>query len=173
MSDPLNPKDAVASAKPDLSLVTAAMMEAIAAALTNGAAKYGRGNWRQTPVRALVYTAAAARHIKAWEDGEDAATDSGVNHLDHAIASLCILRDAARAGTLIDDRVVLPAPASEPAPAHESTAEKRYGVFWVGNISRSTYVPEDFASREAARAAVCAHSRARQLADLYAIKELP
>src|SRR5512139_3881247 len=98
MPDTLNPKDAIASTKPDLSLVTAAMMEGIAAALANGARKYGRGNWRQTPVRALVYTAAAARHIKAWEDGEDAASDSDVHHLDHAIASLCIIRDAARAG---------------------------------------------------------------------------
>ncbi len=99
-----DPKGLVASTKPDLSLATGPMLEAIAAALQNGVAKYGRLNWRTTPVRALVYTAAALRHIKAWEDGEDLAPDSGVHHLDHAIASLCILRDAAAAGTLEDNR---------------------------------------------------------------------
>lgn len=169
--DALNPKDAIASAKPDLSLVTAAMMEGIAAALANGAVKYGRGNWRQTPVRALVYTAAAARHIKAWEDGEDAATDSGVHHLDHAIASLCIMRDAARAGTLIDDRVGLPAKSAPAAP------EKRYGVFFtLGGAeyrSGSLVSPEVFTSLEAA--VVAKNARASDMGPdyTYFVKELP
>lgn len=115
MTDTTNPKDAIGSAKPDLSLVTAAMLEAVAAALKNGAVRYGRGNWRSTPVRGLVYTAAALRHIKAWEDGEDFAADSGVHHLAHALASLAIIVDAGRAGTFIDDRVVLPRAAEEAA----------------------------------------------------------
>jgi hypothetical protein len=125
----VNPKDAIASAKPDLSLVTRAMAESIAAALQDGVAKYGRNNWRSTPVRALVYTAAAVRHIKAYEDGEDFASDSGVHHLDHAIASLAIMRDAAAFGTLVDNRelgtrLAAAAPPATPAPA------KRYGVFY-------------------------------------------
>lgn len=102
----VNPKDAIASAKPNHSLVSAPMMDGIAAGLTNGAAKYGRFNWRAVPVKAMVYTAAASRHIKAWERGEDFASDSGVHHLDHAIASLCILRDAEAFGALVDNRCV-------------------------------------------------------------------
>lgn len=167
--DALNPKDAIASAKPDLSLVTAAMMEGIAAALANGAVKYGRGNWRQTPVRALVYTAAAARHIKAWEDGQDAAPDSGVHHLDHAIASLCIMRDAARAGTLVDDRVVLPGPAK---PAPEAPPAKRYGLFWEDSGKRSAFLPLDYVSIDEAKAAAVEGTGVSFAVSGYLVKEV-
>jgi hypothetical protein len=75
-----------------------------AVALLDGAAKYGRMNWRATPVRASIYVDAAKRHINAWLDGEDLDPDSGLPHLGHAIACIAILIDAEAAGTLIDDR---------------------------------------------------------------------
>jgi hypothetical protein len=169
----INPKDAIASAKPDLSLVTRAMAESIAAAMQNGVAKYGRNNWRSTPVRALVYTAAAMRHVKAWEDGEDVAADSGVHHLDHAIASLCIMRDAAAFGTLVDNRELgtlgrmLPKPPAVPvAPA------KRYGVFYIsqGVECRSIDLGYDFPDRVTAETTAADHAKITLLD--YFVKEL-
>jgi hypothetical protein len=146
----INPKDAIASTKPDLSLVTRAMAESIAAALANGVAKYGRNNWRSTPIRALVYTAAAVRHIKAYEDGEDVAADSGVHHLDHAIASLCIMRDAAAFGSLVDNREL-----GTRLAAAAPTA-KRYGVFYRTRFDsrdrRSRDRPRDYVDRTEAEA---------------------
>lgn len=161
----VNPKDLAGQAKPDLSLVTRAMMEAIAAALKNGVAKYGRNNWRSTPVKALVYTAAAMRHIKAWEDGEDFAPDSGVHHLDHAIASLAIMRDAEAFGTLVDNRVLgrgrrRTAPASEP----------RYGVFRADG-GRSRDLPGEYDSRLQAENVVRIYSAAAHMP--MHVKELP
>jgi hypothetical protein len=125
-----DPKGLVASSKPDLSLVTGPMLVGLAAALANGEKKYGRLNWRTSGgIRALVYTAAALRHIKAWEDGEDVAPDSGVHHLDHALASLAILRDAAAAGTLVDNRgSALPAPAKK-----EPGADMKKYIFEEGS----------------------------------------
>jgi len=167
--DPLNPKDLAGQSKPDLSLVTRAMMEAIAAALKNGVEKYGRNNWRSTPVNALVYTAAAMRHIKAWEDGEDFAADSGVHHIDHAIASLAIMRDAEAFGTLVDNRV-LGRGRRRTAPA----AEPRYGVFYASDGERSSFFTGEYPSREAAVQAIKDHHIASALGlSAYEIKELP
>jgi hypothetical protein len=164
----INPKDAIASAKPDLSLVTRAMAESIAAALQNGVVKYGRNNWRSTPVRALVYTAAVMRHIKAYEDGEDVAADSGVHHLDHAIASLCIMRDAAAFGTLVDNRELGTrlAAAGPYAPAKPA---KRYAVFYRNDGQRSKSVSADFASKSDAERAA---SESYLGSSFYFVKEL-
>lgn len=160
----VNPKDAIASAKPDLSLVTRAMAESIAAALQNGVVKYGRNNWRSTPVRALVYTAAAMRHLKAYEDGEDVAADSGVHHLDHAIASLAIMRDAAAFGTLVDNRELGPLFREQTTPP-----EKRYGVFYSNDGERSRSVPDTFDSESAAQKAA---DESYLGSDFYFVKEL-
>lgn len=157
----MNPKDAIASAKPDLSLATRPMLEAIAAALANGARKYGRLNWRLTPVRALVYTAAAVRHIKAYEDGEDLASDSGVHHLDHAIASLCILRDAAAHGTLRDDRG--PATPAQP-PATPTPASAGFVVYLDERRSANIGLSGEVFPDEAAAGAAIQRYGARSLA---------
>ena len=108
-----NPKDVAGRSKPDLSLCTGPMLAALCAGLTDGARKYGVCNWRNISVEARTYCAAALRHIKQWEDGEEAAQDSNVHHLDHAIATLCILRDAMACGTWLDNRVPTgPAPGT-------------------------------------------------------------
>ena len=98
-----NPKDMVGSHKLPLHLwpMTATAMGSIA--LLNGALKYGRANWRGTPVRASVYTDACQRHIAAWFEGET-ADEEGVPHLSAALACLAIIVDAQAAGTLRDDR---------------------------------------------------------------------
>ena len=102
--DNLNPKDAAAQSKVPMSLVPPVAVAHAAAALENGARKYGKYNWRSADVRASVYLDACHRHLGKYADGEDIDGDSGAHHLGHAIAGLCIVLDALAAGTLVDDR---------------------------------------------------------------------
>jgi hypothetical protein len=82
----------------------------LAVAHGEGAAKYGRHNWRAGDVLASTYFAAAQRHLVAWYEGEDIDPDSGLPHLVKAMASLAVLRDAQIQGRALDDRP----PASPP-----------------------------------------------------------
>jgi hypothetical protein len=100
----MNPKDIVGANKPDMSLIPGSAMVALAVALGDGAKKYGAYNWRKDKVQVLAYTAACQRHIKAWEDGEENAKDSGIPHLYHAVAGLSILIDAIETGNAVDNR---------------------------------------------------------------------
>ena len=104
LSNPLNPKDAIANGKIPMHLwpATATAMGAIG--LLDGMNKYGRLNWREAGVRASVYVSACQRHLDAWFEGENNASDSGIPHLAHALACLAILVDADAAGKLTDDR---------------------------------------------------------------------
>lgn len=83
------------SGKPQPSLVSARFVESVARALEFGAAKYGRGNYRQDPRQprhALID--AALRHIGADVDNPHALDpESGLPHLWHAAASLAMLLD--------------------------------------------------------------------------------
>jgi len=103
-----NPKDLLARRenKVNLALVPPVAEEALARAMMNGAAKYGPWNWRSVDsgVDASVYVAACKRHLAAWFQGEERASDSGVHHLGHAMACLAILLDAQANGCLHDDR---------------------------------------------------------------------
>lgn len=99
-----NPKDLLGIKKPHTFLVPPALSVHVARAMEDGARKYGPYNWRQNKVLASIYLSAAERHIKAWQDGENNAKDSGVHHLGHAAACLAILLDAEATGNLIDDR---------------------------------------------------------------------
>ena len=104
-AEAVNPKDKHASVKlPMLSVVPPSAIIALADAMRDGARKYGPYNWRKTPVIASVYVDAAMRHLLAWFDGEERATDSKVNHLAHGMATLAIIVDALSVGTLEDDR---------------------------------------------------------------------
>ena len=110
-ADTGNPKDAIGDTKPQLHLVPSALAIHAALAMKNGADKYGPYNWREKQVRATVYLSAAFRHLYAFLDGEDHASDSGVHHLGHAAAGIGILLDAIATGNLIDDRPVAGAAA--------------------------------------------------------------
>jgi hypothetical protein len=99
-----NPKDRLGIKKIQLNLVPAAGIFHEAAAMEDGAQKYGPFNWRDNNVRASIYFAAALRHLYAWFDGEECAEDSGCHHLGHARACLGILLDAMETGSLGDDR---------------------------------------------------------------------
>ena len=99
-----NPKDLIGLTKAPLRLVPPALIIETAPAMANGASKYGAYNWREHAVSVSVYLEALMRHVLAYWDGEEVATDSGVKHLAHASACLAIIFDAAAVGKLIDDR---------------------------------------------------------------------
>lgn len=100
-----NPKDAVGIAKvPLFSVLPMRALAGPALALLEGARKYGRHNYRLVGVRASVYVDALGRHIGAWWEGEDIDPDSGLSHVDKAIATLLVLRDSMLQGNWTDDR---------------------------------------------------------------------
>jgi hypothetical protein len=122
-ADP-NPKKAFGATKPDLALVppVGTLHQAMAHEL--GAEKYGAYNWRQSPVEAMTYIGAIARHLQAYLDGESYTSDTlfeegdlegiegledeeafgMVHNLGAIMASCAILLDSMELGILIDNR---------------------------------------------------------------------
>lgn len=88
------------SGKPDLALVPRASVEAIARAMMFGAEKYGRDNWRLGFDDNTRVLAAALRHIFAYVDGERTDPESGLSHLDHALAGLSFAAHYEKKGKL-------------------------------------------------------------------------
>lgn len=107
---PTNPKDAIGVRKAPLSTVPMGVVAEVGVAMLEGAAKYGRHNYRGVGVRASVYFDATMRHLVAWWEGEDKDPDSGLSHITKALVSLAVLRDAQMQGKCEDDRP----PASAP-----------------------------------------------------------
>jgi hypothetical protein len=99
-----NPKDLVGVRKAPMSTVSAAVMAEVGVAMLEGAAKYGRHNYRAVGVRASVYYDATIRHLFSWWEGEDLDPDSGMSHITKAITSLVVLRDAMIQNMMTDDR---------------------------------------------------------------------
>lgn len=99
-----NPKDAVGIRKAPMSSIPNIVLAELGVAMLEGAAKYGRANYRASGVRASVYYDAAMRHLIAWWEGENIDPDSGLSHVTKAIATLVVLRDAMLRNKLSDDR---------------------------------------------------------------------
>lgn len=99
-----NPKDMIGTRKAPMSTVPATVMAEVGVAMLEGAAKYGRHNYRVAGVRASVYYDGVLRHLIAWWEGEDIDPDSGLSHVTKAITSLVVLRDAMIQGKCADDR---------------------------------------------------------------------
>lgn len=99
-----NVKTAAAIGKPKLSDVPPVGLLALGAAMSDGAHKYGRFNWRSTEVTASVFYDAMMRHLLGWWSGEDHAEDSEVHHLGHLMAGAAIILDARMNGVFKDDR---------------------------------------------------------------------
>lgn len=99
-----NPKTAIGSKKPGTAAIPPIAIIAMGRAMRDGEIKYGRFNWRDKTVTTSVYTDAIDRHMLAFRDGEDLASDSGVEHLAHVMACCSILLDAMSVGNLNDDR---------------------------------------------------------------------
>lgn len=103
---PSNPKDVLAVRKPRwFSFLPLQVLAGVGLAMLEGAIKYGKHNYRAVGVRASVYVdAAVCGHLMRWYEGEDIDPDSGLSHIDKAIASLMILRDGMIQGNWVDDR---------------------------------------------------------------------
>ena len=99
-----NPKDAIGCSKVPFSVIPGRVMGELGLALLEGAAKYGRHNYRVSGVRASIYYDACLRHLTAWWEGQDTDPDSGLPHVVKALACLTVLRDAETQGKLTDDR---------------------------------------------------------------------
>ena len=100
-----NLKTAAAAKKARLSDVPPVALFALGAAMSDGATKYGRFNFRETGSTSSVFYDAMMRHLTDWYSGEDFADDSKVNHLGHIMASCAILLDCQLHGKLNDDRM--------------------------------------------------------------------
>ena len=101
---PSNPKDIVGIHKAPMSTVSAAVLAEVGVAMLEGAAKYGRHNYRAVGVRSSVYYDGTMRHLMDWWEGTDIDPDSGMHHITKAITSLIVLRDAMIQGMCTDDR---------------------------------------------------------------------
>jgi hypothetical protein len=99
-----NPKDIVGTLKAPMSTVSAVVMAEVGVAMLEGAAKYGRHNYRSAGVSASVYYDATMRHLMSWWEGEDTDEESGLSHVTKAITSLFVLRDAMIHKKFYDDR---------------------------------------------------------------------
>lgn len=103
-----DPKALAARGKLRMSVVPIEVMKDLALAMGEGADKYGVLNFRHsTDIRASTYYDATMRHLLAYWQGEDIDPDSPTNrcHLVKAMASLCVLVDAAlRNENFTDDR---------------------------------------------------------------------
>lgn len=99
-----NPKTAFGMTKAPLDLVPPSASFYLAKAFADGAKKYHPYNWREKGISSSVYYAAAKRHLDAWWDGEDIASDSGVEHIAHAMACCALILDSASVGMLNDNR---------------------------------------------------------------------
>lgn len=72
--------------------------------MLNGAAKYGRNNFRVAGGKATTYITATISHLYAWADGEECDPEDGVPNLAAALANIAILLEIRAADKLIDDR---------------------------------------------------------------------
>jgi hypothetical protein len=99
-----NPKTVVGLTKPGTAAIPPVAIIELGQAMADGERKYGRFNWRDKTVTTSVYTDAIDRHMLAFRDGENAASDSGIPHLAHVMACCSILIDALSVGKLNDDR---------------------------------------------------------------------
>lgn len=89
--------------KPRIGLIPREAILALADILTDGAERYGSGNWETGFGYERIFNA-LQRHLWAWWSGEDLDPDSGKSHLHHALCNLVFLVTFCARGTGTDDR---------------------------------------------------------------------
>lgn len=91
--------------KPPLDLLAKVALELEAQVMAFGARKYSKHGWRSgTDMNWTRLTAAAMRHIFAFNEGEDLDPESGLSHLAHARCCLAFLIEYQMKELGIDDR---------------------------------------------------------------------
>lgn len=91
------------ASKVRVDLVPPEGVEAAARAFGFGAGKYEPWNWAKGMAWLRLY-GAVVRHLLAWLGREETDPESGLNHLDHALASLMMLRTSVARRLGSDDR---------------------------------------------------------------------
>lgn len=104
MFKPANPKDAAATGRVPLGLLSPIAKAHWALAQHCGRAKYGAWNWREAGARASIYLDAIGRHADGYLSGETHDPADGTHHLGNIMACCAILLEAEAAGKLVDDR---------------------------------------------------------------------
>lgn len=92
--------------KPQITLIPKDAIWGMANAFGYGAGKYGRHNFR-AGIAFSRLADAAQRHLTAYMEGENNDPESGLSHLDHAMASLAMLKFMDVNRKEMDDRYVL------------------------------------------------------------------
>lgn len=77
--------------KPSFSLFPQGVLMEILEVMQYGAKKYAPDNWMHVPNADTRYLDAAMRHILAWQSGEKTDSETGKNHLAHAMCCLSYL----------------------------------------------------------------------------------
>ena len=72
-------------------LVPTSAMTGLAEVLTFGANKYSPNGWRHVKHAEERYYSALVRHLIAWKDGDENDSESGLNHLKHAMTNVAFL----------------------------------------------------------------------------------
>jgi hypothetical protein len=119
--------------KPRVDLVPVQGIVAAARAFTFGARKYSPWNWAKG-MGWLRLFGATLRHLFAWAAGEEKDPESGLCHLDHALASLFMLQAHQELQLGKDDRmqkVLAEDEAPIPAAHVPDIPETRFQWFYV------------------------------------------
>lgn len=80
--------------KPRMYLLPPKALTEVAKVLTFGATKYDEHNWKKLDNLQNRYTGAALRHIFSHMDGEELDSETGLDHLAHAICCLLFKLEA-------------------------------------------------------------------------------
>lgn len=84
-------------------LIPPSALKALATILTIGSKKYGDHNWTKGMVWNRVF-GALMRHLWDWYAGQDKDSESGKNHLWHALCNVVFLIEYEETHPELDDR---------------------------------------------------------------------
>lgn len=77
--------------KPEASLIPKGVLTKVINVLGFGSKKYAKDNWQKVDNPKERYYNAAQRHINQWWEGEKYDSETGENHLAHAICCLMFM----------------------------------------------------------------------------------
>jgi hypothetical protein len=114
------------SEKPRTDLLPPNALLEVARVLGLGARKYAPYNAYKAPNYGR-YSGAALRHLLQWMAGEDADSESGMNHLAHATCCLLFVLEMQKLGLSQDDRFRAP---EQTEPWHGGLTEEEQATYF-------------------------------------------